>query len=386
MDLLKYGNRYESGLGENSLTSGDQRSRPRASDLGISLGLLPRGENNSITDVEGVKVGHSTIISGEGQLRPGEGPIRTGLTIILPHSSNLFRQKVPAAVHSLNSFGKSLGLMQIMELGRLESPIALTGTLNVWNVANSIVDYTIEYNPGIQSFNPVVMECNDRFLNDAIGRHVNKDHVVETITNASSPNVQEGNVGAGTGMSAFGWKAGIGTSSRICESLQGIYKIGVLTLCNMGHPKDLRIGHLNAGHKISPPGTDDESGGSVCFVIATDAPLTSRQLDRLARRSHMGLARTGAIVSHGNGSFALSFSNSPDRPEIDDAHLTPLLRGVVEATEEAIINSILQSETMTGRDGNIRHSIPITDIENLLKQGMDRQDRNIADNTNLGIN
>ena len=349
------------------MTREQKELRPRATELGLAIGLLPHGEYNTITDVTGVQVGHSTIITGEGQLRPGEGPIRTGITMVLPHSSNLYRQKVPAAAHALNGFGKSLGLLQIMELGRLESPIALTSTLNVWTVADSMIDYLSALNPGVQSFNPVVVECNDRFLNDSIGRHVRKEHVLQSLENSSSPNIQEGNVGAGAGMSAFGWKAGIGTSSRVCESLQGIYTVGVLALCNMGDPRDLRLDNLQVGKYLMPPGASDESGGSVCFVIGTDAPVTARQLDRMARRAPMGLARAGGILSHGSGSFAIAFSNSPDRPQIDDAHLTPLFRGIVEATEEAIVNSVLRSQTLTGRDGNIRHAIPVDRVRTMLK-------------------
>jgi len=340
--------------------------RPRAKDLGINIGLLPQGQLNTITDVEGVEIGHSTIIRGDGQLKAGEGPVRTGVTVVLPHSSNLYKAKVPAAAYILNGFGKSLGLTQIMELGRLESPIALTSTLNVWRVADSMIEYLSDINPGVQSFNPVVIECNDRFLNDAIGRHVGKSHLIESITNASSPSLEEGNVGAGTGMSGFGWKAGIGTASRICESLEGKYTIGILALCNMGDPKDLRIGSLQVGRYITPPGVNDESGGSVCFIVATDAPLNARQLGRLARRAPFGLARVGGIVSHGSGTLSIAFSNSVDRPKIDDAHLSTIFRGVVEATEEAIINSILKAETLIGRDGNIRHAIPVDSLATML--------------------
>ncbi len=361
--------------------------RPRAKDLGINIGLLPHGQHNTITDVEGVKIGHSTIIRGNGQLKPGEGPVRTGITIVLPHSSNLYKAKVPAAAYILNGFGKSLGLTQVMELGRLESPIALTSTLNVWRVADSMIEYLSDSNPGVQSFNPVVIECNDRFLNDSIGRHVGKSHLIESITNASTPSLQEGNVGAGTGMSGFGWKAGIGTSSRICESLEGKYTVGVLVLCNMGDPKDLRIDSLQVGRYITPPGVNDESGGSVCFIVATNAPLTARQLGRLASRAPIGLARTGGIVSHGSGTLSIAFSNSDDRPKIDDAHLSTIFRGVVEATEEAIINSVLKAETLIGRDGNIRHAIPIdslTTILNAQQSALEKIPTQVRQDTNKG--
>ena len=312
-------------------------------------------------------VGHSTIITGEGRLIPEEGPIRTGVTVVLPHTNNLYRQKIPAACHVLNGFGKSIGLSQISELGHIESPIALTSTLNVWNVADALVEHLSDLNNGVQSFNPIVLESNDRFLNDAIGRHVKKQHVNDAISSASTPNIQEGNIGAGTGMTGFGWKSGIGTSSRICESLHGDYTVGVLVLCNMGDPRDLRIDGMQIGRYLMPPGVNDESGGSISFVVATDAPVTARQLNRMAKRAHLGLARAGGVVSHGSGTTTLAFSNSPDKPQIDDAHLTVLFRGVVESAEEAIINSLLGSETLSGRDGNVRHSIPSERLRNILR-------------------
>ena len=348
------------------MTSG-QSNRPRSIDLGIQIGHLSHGPQNSITDVEGVHVGHSTIITGEGRLIPGEGPIRTGVTVVLPHTNNLYRQKIPAACHVLNGFGKSIGLSQISELGHIESPIALTSTLNVWNVADALVEHLSDLNKGVQSFNPIVLESNDRFLNDAIGRHVKKQHVNDAISSASTPNIQEGNIGAGTGMTGFGWKSGIGTSSRICESLHGDYTVGVLVLCNMGDPRDLRIDGMQIGRYLMPPGVNDESGGSISFVVATDAPVTARQLNRMAKRAHLGLARAGGVVSHGSGTTTLAFSNSPDKPQIDDAHLTVIFRGVVESAEEAIINSLLGSETLSGRDGNVRHSIPSERLKNILR-------------------
>ena len=349
------------------MTSGQSNSRPRSVDLGIHIGHLCHGPQNSITDVEGVHVGHSTIITGEGRLIPGEGPIRTGVTVVLPHTNNLYRKKIPAACHVLNGFGKSIGLSQISELGHIESPIALTSTLNVWNVADALVEHLSDLNNGVQSFNPIVLESNDRFLNDAIGRHVKKQHVNDAISSASTPNIQEGNIGAGTGMTGFGWKSGIGTSSRICESLHGDYTVGVLVLCNMGDPRDLRIDGMQIGRYLMPPGVNDESGGSISFVVATDAPVTARQLNRMAKRAHLGLARAGGVVSHGSGTTTLAFSNSSDKPQIDDAHLTVLFRGVVESAEEAIINSLLGSETLSGRDGNIRHSIPAERLNDILR-------------------
>ena len=319
----------------------NQHRRPRASELNIGIGILEKGNHNSITDVSNVNVGHVTLISGKGRLRHGLGPIRTGVTVILPHAGNIYRQKVTASAFALNGFGKAVGFMQIGELGTIESPIALTSTLNTWRVADYMIDYLQELNPEVHSFNPVVAECNDWFLNDGIGRHINRDHFLEAINNSSTPNIQEGNVGAGTGMTAFGWKSGIGTSSRLCESPYGSYTVGVLVLCNMGDPRDLQIDGIPIGTSIKPPGIYDESGGSISIVIATDAPLTARQLNRMARRASVGLSKVGGMLSHGSGSFSIAFSNSKEKPNIDDPHMSILFRGVAEATEEAIINSLL---------------------------------------------
>ena len=341
-------------------------TRPRAQDLGLEIGLLPRGPHGAITDVEGVSVGHVTLIDGEGPLKIGDGPIRTGVTAILPHQEDIFRQKVTASVHVVNGFGKSVGIPQVGELGVIESPIALTSTLNTWSVADVLVDYMSRNNPGIYSFNPVVGECNDNFLNDILGRHVRAGHVLEAISTASSPNTEEGNVGAGTGMTGFGWKAGIGTSSRLCDCPQGRYTVGVMTLTNTGDPRELRMAGVQVGRSLLPPAVTEEVGGSIMIVVATDAPVTARQLGRVGRRAAFGLGRVGVIGAHGSGDFIIAFSNSPQRPEIDDAHLNPLFRAVVEATEEAIINSILRAETLVGRDGNIRHAIPIDQLSELL--------------------
>ena len=343
-----------------------QSPRPRATDLGLEIGLLPHGPHNAITDVEGVSVGHVTLIEGQGPLEIGEGPVRTGVTVVLPHQEDIFKQKVTAAAHMINGFGKSAGIPQVMELGVIESPIALTNTLNTWSVADVLVDYMCCTNPGIYSFNPVVGECNDGFLNDILGRHVHAGHVLEAISTASSPNTDEGNVGAGTGMAGFGWKAGIGTSSRVGDLPQGRYTVGVLTLTNTGDPRELRMAGVLVGKSLLPPGVAEEVGGSIMIVVATDAPVTARQLGRVGRRAALGLGRVGGIATHGSGDFIIAFSNSPDRPEIDDAHLNPLFRAAVEATEEAIINSILRAETLVGRDDNTRHGIPIEELSPLL--------------------
>lgn len=341
------------------------RPRPRATDLDLSIGILPHGPDNTITDVPNVTVGHSTAISGEGQLRPGEGPVRSGITAVIPHGGNIFREKVPASAHSFNGFGKSIGLMQLIELGTIETPIIITSTLSTWKIGDALIDILSSDNPGVQSFNPIVCESNDRFLNDGVGRHVTKQHLQEALSSATNQNIDEGSIGAGTGMTGFGWKGGIGTSSRLCQSLLDTYHVGVLMLCNAGDPRDLRFDDLPIGKFLLPPGIHDESGGSVVFIVATDAPVNSRQLNRMARRAEIGFSRCGGMLSHSSGSFSIAFSSSTERPKVDDAHLTSLFRGITEAAEEATINSILRSETTVGRDGNIRHAIPVDKIKKI---------------------
>ncbi len=342
-------------------------SRPRAADLGLKIGLLPHGRHNAITDVAGVSVGHVTLVEGEGALLAGQGPVRSGVTVVVPHQGNVFRQKVTGAVHVVNGFGKAVGFPQVTELGVIESPIALTSTLSAWRVADGLVDYMALANQGILSFNPLVGECNDGYLNDIVGRHVRPFHVTGAIEAAVSPNTDEGNVGAGAGMTGFGWKGGIGTSSRICELPSNQYVVGMLVLTNTGDPRELRIGGAQVGRSLLPPGSSEDTLGSIIMVVGTNAPITARQLGRVGRRAAFGLARVGGVASHNSGDFVIAFSNSEERPQVDDSHLTPLFRACVEATEEAIINSILRAETMTGRDGNVRHAIPIDRLAELLR-------------------
>ncbi len=343
--------------------------RPRAVDLGVEIGILGRGHHNSITDVPNVLVGHVTLLDGQGPLRMGEGPVRTGVTAILPHNTNIFERKVPAAVHVLNGFGKAIGFLQVMELGVIESPIVLTGTLSTWRVADALIDYMSKHNPGVYSFNPVVAECNDGFLNDIIGRHVCTNHVLDAISSAKPFNFEEGNVGAGTGMTGFGWKGGIGTASRLCELAGGTFTVGVLTLTNTGDPLEFRVDGMRVGRKLLPPSDEFDptgGGGSIIMVVATDAPIDSRQLGRIARRAPMGLARAGGIADHNSGDFIIAFSNAESTHDIDDSEITPLMRGVIESTEEAVINSVLRAETMIGRDGNTRYAIPIDDLQEYI--------------------
>jgi len=357
--------------------------RSRARDIGIEIGHFETGPHNAITDVEGVMVGHCTIIKGKGKLIPGKGPVRTGVTVILPHQNNPFKMKVRASAFVINGFGKPIGLIQLNELGQLETPIALTNTLNVGLVADAIIDYMLQLNPDIGvttgTVNPVVLECNDSYLNDIRGRHVKHQHVFEAIRKAKSGQVEEGAVGAGTGMSASEFKGGIGTSSRKLPAKLGGYTIGALVLSNFGRREDLTIAGVPVGWELrnymrSP---QPQKGGSIVMIIATDAPLTARQLHRLAKRATHGLARTGSYSSHGSGDFVVAFSTAikiPHYPEtatyeekvLAEKNMTPLFKAASESVEEAIINSILKAVTMDGRDNHIRYAIPIEKLIDIM--------------------
>jgi D-aminopeptidase len=355
--------------------------RKRARDLGITIGLLSPGEANSITDVPGVLVGHTTLIEGEGKLVPGKGPIRTGVTAILPHGGNLFAEPVVGAVHIINGYGKAVGLAQLMELGRIETPILLTSTLNVGIVEDAVTQYVIEQNPqvGISKTtpNPLVAECHDGFLNDAQGRHVGQQHVFEAIKKASTI-VKEGCVGAGTGMMAYGYKSGIGTSSRMLPEKQGGYTISCLVVPNCGRKGSLILDGTPITQLLNQPPHDTQDpvtseGGSIVIVLAINAPLSSRQLIRIARRAVIGIGRTGSVVSHGSGDFVIAFSTaykerqeaqSPvvNRTQLRDRLLTPFFGAVVEATEEAILNALFMAQTLTGRDNHVGEALPVDKI------------------------
>lgn len=359
--------------------------RPRLRDLGVGIGDIPPGKYNAITDVPGVKVGHVTLIAGEGPLRPGHGPVRTGVTAILPHGGNLFRAKVRAVAHVVNGFGKSVGLPQITELGNIETPILLTNTLNVGSVADALIEYMLMQNEDIGvttgTVNPVVGECNDGFLNDIRGRHVKKDHVFAAITGASAGPVPEGAVGAGTGMSTFDFKGGIGTSSRVVPAADGGYNLGVLVLSNFGSRGELRIDGIPVGREIKDESDSREEDGSIMVVLATDAPLACRQLLRVAKRAAIGIARTGSIASHGSGDFIIAFTTAgqeaayPDRMVYPDeriaedgSYLMPFFQAAVDATEEAIINSVLRAQTIVGRDNHRRNGIPVDQVVEILRK------------------
>lgn len=358
---------------------GENKLRPR--DLGVKLGLLPPGPANSITDVVGVTVGHVTLTSGEGNLEPGQGPVRTGVTVVLPHPGNLFKDKVEAAVHVVNGFGKAAGLAQIVELGVLETPIALTNTFGVAAALDGLLDYILELNPDIGvttgTVNPVVGECNDAFLNDIRGRHVSRSHVLEAIRRAHS-GVCEGDVGAGKGMVCFGYKGGIGTASRCTSG----FTVGCLVLTNFGSKENLTIAGAPVGAELwRKEQKQAEAGdGSVIIVLATDAPLDSRQLGRLARRGGFGLARTGSVASHGSGDFVIAFSTTNRKPHYPQTMvyssqlvhesgelLTGMFQAVTESVEEAVINSLFAANTVVGRDGNTARALPVNEVLSMLK-------------------
>jgi len=368
-------------------------ARERARGCGLVLGRLRPGPLNAITDVAGVRVGHVTLFAGEGSLREGHGPVRTGVTAILPHGDNLFREKVAAAVHVINAFGKPIGTTQIVELGVLETPIVLTNTLGMGAAFDGLVEHALGLNPEIGrstgSVNPVAAECNDGALNDIRGRHVRPEHILAAIAGAAMGPVAEGVVGAGTGMSCYGWKGGIGTSSRrlVDGSEQPFppYTVGVLVLANFGRPADLVVDGVRVGRTIRPPqdSTTVSVGtpGSCVIVVATDAPADARQLGRIARRVQNGLAYTGTFGQHGSGEFVLAFSTArriahwPSGPTASMRHvaedgplLDELFQAVAEATEEAVVNALFTADTVTGVDGHSRHGLPVQRVIDLLSQ------------------
>jgi D-aminopeptidase len=352
-------------------------AQQRAREAGVKIGVLPTGNHNAITDVPGVKVGQVTLLEGAS--------VRTGVTAILPHDGNIFQEKVPAAVYVGNGFGKLAGSTQVQELGNLETPIVLTNTLSVATGIDAIVEYTLQLpgNERVQSVNAVVGETNDGYLNDIRGRHVTKQHVLEAIAKASSGVVAEGNVGAGTGTVAFGFKGGIGTASRKFTGSLGGYTVGVLVQSNFGGV--LQIDGAPVGEALKKfflsGQLKDDADGSCMIVVATDAPLDARNLERLASRAIMGLAKTGGIGSNGSGDYVIAFSTNPDvrvrheKPEqTDDVQLlrndamSPLFMAVIEATEEAIINSMFMAATLTGKDNHTVNALPMEEVKKILKK------------------
>lgn len=357
-------------------------ARPRARDLGVAPGIFAPGRYNAITDVAGVKVGHTTIIRGDS--------IRTGVTAILPHSGNLYRERVPAAIHVGNGFGKLLGATQVRELGELETPILLTCTLCVWRAADAMVDALLRQPQmeQVRSINAVVGETNDGGLNAIRERPVNAMDVIDALDGASGGPVAEGSVGAGTGTIAFGWKGGIGTSSRVLPGSLGAWSTGVLVQSNfggvlqvMGVPVGQRLGQYAFKRDVETGGAGarhERGDGSIMIIIATDAPLSDRNLERLAARAMLGLARTGSSASNGSGDYAIAFSTHPRvrrawnaprhaHEELANEETSALFQAVVEATEEAIYNSLFRATTMTG-NGRTVQAIPIAPLMELLRK------------------
>jgi D-aminopeptidase len=361
------------------------QNRARARDFGISPGILSTGKLNAITDVKGVSVGQKTLIVGDS--------IRTGVTIILPHQGNLFQEKVPAAVYVGNGFGKAIGFTQIDELGNIETPIALTNTLNAFLVANALIDYTLSIpeNKKIRSVNPVVGETNDGWLNDIRGRHVHKEHVLEAIRMASTGSVDEGNVGAGVGTRCLGFKGGIGTASRVLPKDKGAYTVGVLVQTNFGGI--LTINGAPVGEDLhnfymanDVPYVVD---GSCMIVLATDAPLSSRNLKRLAKRTYLAFGKVGSFSSNGSGDYTIAFSTNEtlrvpydaqnmlnNSQEVANDHMSPLFLAALEATEEAIYNSLFMANDMTGQKGRTMKALPIKKTLKILDKYNARTDNN----------
>jgi D-aminopeptidase len=379
------------GIGGLAMAQTSQ-PRPRARDLGIKVGVLPTGTLNAITDVDGVRVGQTTIVRGDD--------IRTGVTAILPHEGNLFREKVPAAVFVGNGFGKLAGSTQVNELGEIETPILLTNTLAVPRVADALIDYMLALpgNEDVQSINPVVGETNDGHLNDIRERHITRDDVLAAIRTARTGAVDEGSVGAGTGTVAFGWKGGVGTSSRRLPASLGGYTVGVLVQTNFGGvlavagaPVGQELGQYYLKNELSgsaQPGAAmkqrgkalraEDADGSCMIVVATDAPLDHRNLRRLAERAIMGMARTGAAGSNGSGDYVIAFSTAPQvRIRADEKvrsvqivgneAMSPLFLAVIEATEEAIYNSLFRATTGTS-NGHTVDALPIEKTVEVLKK------------------
>ncbi len=351
--------------------------RPRAREFGLVVGVLPAGPLNAITDVAGVKVGQVTLIEGRD--------VRTGVTAVLPHGGNVFEDKVPAGISVGNGYGKLTGVTQVRELGTIETPIVLTNTLSVPTAADAVIDWTLGLpgNERVGSVNPVVGETNDGWLNDIRGRHVTKAHVLEAIKSASGGAVAEGAVGAGTGTTCFDYKGGIGTASRRLPEARGGWTVGVLVQTNFGGvltirglPFDLK----EAGIGAPPAGPDPSGDGSCMIVVATDAPLDARNLERLAKRALLGIARTGGYFSNGSGDYAIAFSTAagvraPHRATertrtvtlLRDDTMSPLFQAAAEASEEAILNSLFKAVRTEGKDGRVAEALPLERVKALLK-------------------
>jgi len=354
--------------------------RPRARDIGLVVGTFPTGAHNAITDVAGVKVGHTTVIEGDD--------IRTGVTAIIPGPGNLYTSPMPAWIHVGNGYGKMIGETQVREFGELETPILLTCTLCVWSAANALKEWVyLQPGMGEHTINPIVGETNDSHVNNMWADPIQREQVFAALANASDGPVEEGSVGAGTGTQAFDWKGGIGTSSRVLPESLGGYTVGVLVQTNYGGtlrmngaPVGRELGTFSYMEELEDQGTSNhQEDGSIMIVVATDAPMSGRNLDRLAMRAIMGLARTGSFASNGSGDYVISFSTDPSvrRPRtspvpvsadalVNDS-MSPLFAATAEATEEAIYNAIFKATTVTSSRGT-RKAIPIEDLKRILEK------------------
>ena len=363
------------------ITATPSKERPRMREFGIKTGILEPGKLNAITDVEGVKVGHVTLIKGKN--------IRTGVTAILPHEGNIYQEKVPAAIYAANGYGKLMGYTQVEELGNIETPIILTNTLSVPAVADAVIDYTLSLpgNEEVFSVNAVVGETNDGWLNDIRGRHVKKEHVLEAIKRAKSGPVEEGCVGAGTGTVCYDYKGGIGTASRVLPESRGGYTVGVLVQTNHvgvlqinGYPVGIKLGRYYMKRDV-----EEREEGSCMMVVATDAPLSSRNLKRLAKRALLGIPRTGGFYSGGSGDYAIAFSTAKGlriahssrdltrKVEIlQNRHMSPLFLAAAEAAEEAILNSLFKAVEMEGMAGRKIDALPLDKLREIMEEAPKR--------------
>lgn len=368
---------------EAPVVAGETPSRRlRLRDLGVRPGVLPCGPKNAITDV-GVLVGHTTLISGDGALMPGQGPVRTGVTVILPHGGDLWNERASAGSFVLNGNGSVTGLDWIQESGLLEGPIALTNTHSVGDVYSGLIRWMVRKHPDIgiddDTYIPVVGECDDSPLNDIQGMHVRPEHAIAALDAAAGGPVTEGAVGAGTGMTCYDFKGGIGTASRLV-TIDGVtYTVGVLVNCNHGNREQLKMIGVPIGRLLE----DEEKAtrhveGSIVIVVATDVPLSCRQLNRVAKRAAMGLALTGSTANNSSGDFVVAFSNGrlvgrpgdsvKMLPELPDGSITPVFEATVEATEEAILNCLCAADTVVGRDNNISPALPLVRVRELLHE------------------
>ncbi|MGA7673386.1 MAG: P1 family peptidase [Nitrolancea sp.] len=366
--------------------------RPRLRDLGIEIGTLPVGPFNAITDVPGVRVGHATVIHGDGPLQVGEGPARTGVTAIHPHEGSVFTSMVPAAIAVLNGAGEMTGRSQVDEYGLIETPILITNTASVGQVHRGCVEWLTAHHPELENtvfVIPVVAETFDGFLNDVAGQHVTSEHVFQALDGATGGKVQEGNVGGGTGMTLFGFKGGVGTSSRLVRLDDREYTVGVEVQGNFGSRSDLLVDGVSVGLEITdlqpvrhqPEANRPRADGSIIVVIATDAPTTDRQLMRLCRRGMLGLGRVGSTARQSSGDILVAFSNAPenrfdrfnraavlDCQRVNDERINDFFQATIEATSEAVLNAMVVAETMVGRDGNIAHALPHDRLREIMRR------------------